>query len=34
QAIAAHLSRSEIDRLCSLEIHFRHVEETFAKLGL
>jgi adenylosuccinate lyase len=32
--VAALLSRSEIDALCSLEIHFAHVDETFRKLGL
>ena len=32
--IGAQLSRAEIDRLCSLEIHFAHVEATFRKLGL
>ena len=32
--IARHLDRGEIDRLCSLEIHFRHVDETFEKVGI
>jgi len=32
--IAAKLSGKEIDRLCSLDIHFRHVDETFKALGL
>jgi len=32
--IAAHLSIEEVDRLCSLEIHFKHVESTFKELGL
>ncbi len=32
--IAAHLTRADIDRLCSLEIHFAHVDETFRKLGI
>src|SRR5205085_3859377 len=32
--VAALLSRSEIDALCSLDIHFAHVDETFRKLGL
>src|SRR5882762_3277528 len=32
--IALHLSTEEIDRLCSLEIHFKHVESTFKALGL
>jgi len=32
--VAAVLSRAEIDELCSLEIHFAHVDDTFRKLGL
>jgi adenylosuccinate lyase len=32
--IGAHLSREEIDQLCSLDIHFAHVDATFRKLGL
>jgi adenylosuccinate lyase len=32
--VAAVLSRDEIDHLCSLDIHFAHVDETFRKLGL
>lgn len=32
--ITALLSESEIDQLCSLETHFRHVDETFRALGL
>ncbi len=32
--IMEHLSPGEIDELCSLEIHFRHIDETFRKLGL
>ncbi len=32
--VASVLSREEVDRLCSLEVHFKHVEETFRKLGL
>ncbi len=32
--VAAVLSREEIDKLCSLDIHFAHVDETFRKLGL
>jgi adenylosuccinate lyase len=32
--ISAHLSRADIDRLCSLDIHFAHVDDTFRKLGL
>ena len=28
------LTREEIDRLCSLDIHYRHIDETFRKLGL
>jgi len=32
--ITAKLSAAEIDRLCSLETHFRHVDEIFKALGL
>jgi adenylosuccinate lyase len=32
--VAKHLSRADIDRLCSMEIHFAHVDETFRRLGL
>jgi adenylosuccinate lyase len=32
--VASHLSADEIDRLCSLEIHFQHVDDTFKKLGI
>src|SRR6266576_5062532 len=32
--IVARLSSDEIDRLCSLEMHFAHVDETFHALGL
>ncbi len=32
--ITASLSASEIDQLCSLETHFRYVDETFRALGL
>ncbi len=32
--ITALLSPNEIDQLCSLEIHFRHVDDTFRRLGL
>jgi adenylosuccinate lyase len=32
--VAAVLTRAEIDRLCSLDIHFAHVDATFRKLGL
>jgi adenylosuccinate lyase len=33
-AITELLSPEKIDQLCSLDIHFRHVEETFSTLGL
>jgi len=33
-AIAAKLPAAEIDRLCSLDIHLAHVDETFKALGL
>jgi adenylosuccinate lyase len=32
--IASRLSPKEIDRLCSLDVHFRHVDATFKALGL
>jgi adenylosuccinate lyase len=32
--VAKHLTLADIDRLCSLEIHFAHVDETFRRLGL
>jgi adenylosuccinate lyase len=32
--ISAKLSATEIDRLCSLDIHFQHVDATFEALGL
>jgi adenylosuccinate lyase len=32
--IAALLTRAEIDKLCSLDIHFQHVDATFGQLGL
>src|SRR2546427_6990010 len=33
-AISATLSAEEIDRLCSLDVHFRYIDETFKALGL
>jgi adenylosuccinate lyase len=32
--ITGRLSPNEIDKLCSLEIHFRHIDDTFRRLGL
>lgn len=32
--ISTHLTREEIGELCSLDIHFQHVDATFKKLGL
>jgi len=32
--ITAKLSPEEIDRLCSLDIHFKHIDTTFKALGL
>lgn len=32
--VAAVLSRAEIDQLCSLDIHYAHIDATFKKLGL
>jgi adenylosuccinate lyase len=33
-AISDRLAADEIDRLCSLDVHFAHVDETFKALGL
>jgi adenylosuccinate lyase len=32
--VAKHLSRAEIDKLCNLEFHFKHVKARFKKLGI
>src|SRR5437763_17213475 len=32
--ITSRISAKEIDRLCSVDIHFAHVDETFHTLGL
>jgi hypothetical protein len=32
--IMAKLSAKEIDKLCSLETHFRHIDDKFKALGL
>jgi adenylosuccinate lyase len=32
--ITGRLSESEIDELCSLDVHLRHVDETFRAVGL
>jgi len=32
--IKSRLSDSEIDRLCSLDVHFKHINATFQALGL
>jgi adenylosuccinate lyase len=32
--IVACLSATDIDRLCSLDIHFKHIDATFKALGL
>jgi adenylosuccinate lyase len=32
--ITDRLSKSEIDALCSLDVHLRHVDETFRAVGL
>ncbi len=32
--IAKHLSRAELDRLCNLDFHFKHIKSRFKKLGL
>ena len=33
-AVAQHLTRADIDRPCSPEIHFAHADDTFRRLGL
>jgi len=33
-AVAAHLSKSELERLCNLDFHFKQVKAKFKKLGL
>ena len=32
--IAARLSEAEIESLCSLDVHLRHVDDTFRAVGL
>lgn len=32
--VVAKVSAEEIERLCALDIHFQHVDETFRKLGI
>ena len=32
--ITARLKPNEIDELCSLDIHFEHIDDTFRALGL
>ena len=32
--VTTHLSQSELDQLCTLQFHFRHVKDRFRKLGL
>jgi adenylosuccinate lyase len=32
--IARHLSRAELDRLCNLDFHYKHIKSRFKKLGL
>jgi adenylosuccinate lyase len=32
--IAGKLSAKQIDELCSLDVHFRHIDETFRAVGL
>src|SRR5438477_2091577 len=34
EEITKRLSREKIDALCSLDVHFRHVDATFRGLGL
>src|SRR5579863_9136588 len=33
-AVARHLSRAELDKLCNLDFHFKEVKNRFRKLGL
>jgi len=32
--VSALLTRSEIDKLCSMDIHFQHIDDTFDRLGI
>jgi len=32
--ITSRITPEEIEMLCSLDIHFRHIDQTFEKLGL
>ena len=32
--VAEHLSRSELEKLCSLDFHYKQVKARFKKLGL
>jgi hypothetical protein len=32
--VARHFAKGELEKLCSLEFHFREVENRFKKLGL
>jgi adenylosuccinate lyase len=32
--VARHLTRAELDKLCNLDFHFKHVKARFKKLGL
>jgi len=32
--VAKHFTRAELDQLCSLDFHFKHVQARFKKLGL
>ncbi len=32
--VARHISRAELDRLCTLDFHFKHIKARFKKLGL
>jgi adenylosuccinate lyase len=33
-AVTKHLTPRELEKLCSLDLHFKHVKERFKKLGL
>ena len=32
--VTKHLSRQELDKICTLDFHFKHVKKRFQKLGL
>jgi adenylosuccinate lyase len=32
--VAQHLGKPELDEICSLDFHYKHVEDRFRQLGL